>query len=179
MFCRERVRRGSGNAPLDWNEAMTEMAGNVIRAKGRGKVLNRGKTENAVRDIPLPDWCVRMSLDRRERVTDLDGPIFPSTTGTVREASNVRNRAWRPFVARAGYEWVTFRTFRKTVATLLDEAGLTARQIGAPTRWTRLSLTPASKPGVFREVDHGAAPGPGPGQVLPWAVRGSNPEPTD
>ncbi|GAB3434337.1 hypothetical protein GCM10027436_11370 [Actinophytocola sediminis] len=30
---------------------------------------------------------------------------------------------------RAGYEWVTFRTFRKTVATLLDAAGLTARQI--------------------------------------------------
>jgi integrase len=29
----------------------------------------------------------------------------------------------------AGYEWVTFHTFRKTVATLLDDAGLTARQV--------------------------------------------------
>jgi integrase len=28
-----------------------------------------------------------------------------------------------------GYEWVTFHTLRKTVGTLLDEAGLTARQI--------------------------------------------------
>jgi integrase len=105
------------------------MSGNVIRAKGRGKILNRGKTENSVREIPLPDWCVRMLLARREVVTDLDRPIFPSSTGTVREASNVRNRAWRPFIQRAGYEWVTFRTFRKTVATLLDDAGLTARQI--------------------------------------------------
>lgn len=34
-----------------------------------------------------------------------------------------------PFRERAGYEWVTFHTFRKTVATLLEEAGLTARQI--------------------------------------------------
>jgi hypothetical protein len=37
----------------------------------------------------------------------------------------------------AGHEWVTFRTFRKIVA-LLDEAGLTARQVadvlGARTR---------------------------------------------
>lgn len=36
------------------------------------------------------------------------------------------SRAWRPFVARAGYAWVTFRN---TVATLLDDTGLTARQI--------------------------------------------------
>ncbi|WP_406642920.1 tyrosine-type recombinase/integrase [Amycolatopsis sp. WGS_07] len=34
-----------------------------------------------------------------------------------------------PFRRRAGYERVTFKTLRKTVATLLDEAGLTARQI--------------------------------------------------
>jgi transposase len=59
----------------------------------------------------------------------VSGPVFPSSTGTIREASNVRNRAWKPFKERAGYEWVTFRTFRKTVATLLDAAGLTARQI--------------------------------------------------
>jgi integrase len=115
----------------DFNEAkrVLAMSGNAIRAKGRGLIVNRGKTENAVREIPLPDWCVRMLAARKELVTDLDRPIFPSTTGTIREASNVRNRAWRPFTKRSDYEWVTFRTFRKTVATLLDDAGLTARQI--------------------------------------------------
>ncbi|MFL6123069.1 hypothetical protein [Actinophytocola sp.] len=76
------------------------------------------------------DWCVAM-LDNRHAALGrpASGPIFPSSTGTVREASNVRNRAWNPFKQRAGFEWVTFRTFRKTVAALLDEAGLTARQI--------------------------------------------------
>ncbi|HWM01449.1 MAG TPA: tyrosine-type recombinase/integrase [Actinophytocola sp.] len=85
---------------------------------------------DAVRPIPLPDWCAVM-LDNRHAVLGrpASGPIFPSTTGTIREASNVRNRAWNPFKRRAGFEWITFRTFRKTVATLLDEAGLTARQI--------------------------------------------------
>jgi integrase len=116
-------------ADFDEHRKLLSMAGNVIRARGRGKILNRGKTVNAVRDVALADWCVRMLVARRASAVNLDGPIFPSSTGTVREASNVRNRAWRPFVQRAGYEWVTFRTFRKTVATLLDEAGLTARQI--------------------------------------------------
>lgn len=106
------------------------MAGNVIRATGKGKLINRGKTENAERPIPLPEWCVRMLVERHVALgCPASGPIFPSTTGTIREASNVRNRAWNPFKRRVGYEWVTFRTFRKTVATLLDDAGLTARQI--------------------------------------------------
>ncbi len=117
-------------ADFDPDAKQLTMAGNVIRATGKGKILNRGKTENAVRPIPLPDWCAVM-LDNRHAVLGrpASGPIFPSTTGTIREASNVRNRAWNPFKRRAGFEWITFRTFRKTVATLLDEAGLTARQI--------------------------------------------------
>lgn len=126
---------------FDEDGRLLSMAGNMIRAKGRGKILNRGKTENAVRPIPLPDWCVRMLAVRRAIAGNLDGPIFPSSTGTVREASNVRNRAWRPFAQRAGYEWVTFRTFRKTVATLLDEAGLTARQIADILGHARPSMT--------------------------------------
>jgi integrase len=114
---------------FDETGQVLQMAGNVIRAKGRGRILNRGKTENAKRPIPLPAWCAQMLINRRLTATNLEGPIFPSSTDTIREASNVRNRAWKPFIERAGYQWVTFRTFRKTVATLLDEAGLTARQI--------------------------------------------------
>ncbi|WP_084477502.1 tyrosine-type recombinase/integrase [Actinokineospora enzanensis] len=53
----------------------------------------------------------------------------------------MRNRAWNPFLVRAGFEWVTFRTFRKTVATLLDEAGLTARQVADLLGHARPSMT--------------------------------------
>lgn len=116
---------------VDFDEAagVIEVAGNVVRAKGRGVVRNAGKTRTAVRPIALPQWAVSMLAQRRAASGDPDGLIFPSTTGTVREASNVRSRAWRPFALRAGYDWVVFRTFRKTVATLLDDADLTARQI--------------------------------------------------
>lgn len=126
---------------LDAESKLINMSGNVIRARGRGRIVNSGKTENAARPIPLADWCMTMLLDRRRLATNLDGPIFPSTTGTVREATNIRNRAWKPFTRRAGYEWVTFRTFRRTVATLLDGAGLTARQIADILGHARPSMT--------------------------------------
>jgi integrase len=41
----------------------------------------------------------------------------------------------------AGYEWVTSHTFRKTVATVLDDAGLSARQIADQLSHSRPSMT--------------------------------------
>ncbi|ASO18936.1 integrase [Actinoalloteichus hoggarensis] len=139
----ERTGEALGAYWSDFDEKakLITMTGNVIRATGRGKIRNDGKTENSGRPIPLPDWCVRMLVERRATARTLEGPIFPSTTGTVREASNVRNRAWKPFTVRSGYDWVTFRTFRKTVATLLDDAGLTARQIADILGHARPSMT--------------------------------------
>ncbi|ATE57630.1 tyrosine-type recombinase/integrase [Actinosynnema pretiosum] len=128
-------------ADLDESARELTMSGNVIRARGKGRVVNRGKTENAIRPIPLPDWCTEMLVERRAKAEVASGLIFPSSTGTIREATNVRNRAWKPFLVRAGYEWVTFRTFRRTVATLLDEAGLTARQIADILGHSRPSMT--------------------------------------
>ena len=43
--------------------------------------------------------------------------------------------------ARPGYEWVTLHTLRKTVATLLDETGLTARQLADLLGRSRVSMT--------------------------------------
>jgi integrase len=58
------------------------------------------------------------------------GLLFPSTSGKVRNPSNA-NRDLVAAVRRANADltWVTSLTFRKTVATRLDEAGLSARQI--------------------------------------------------
>jgi len=42
---------------------------------------------------------------------------------------------------RAGFDWVTSHVFRKTVATRLDEAGLSARQIADHLGHNRPSLT--------------------------------------
>lgn len=111
-------------------EALT-MTGNLVEVRGRGKVRNEGKSETAQRTIPLPSWCVQLLKDRQATLgeVDKDKPIFPNSRGGYLNASNLNNRYWIPFRDRAGYAWLTFHALRKTVGTLLDEAGLTARQI--------------------------------------------------
>lgn len=118
-------------ADFDAEARELNMTGNIIQARGRGTVRNRGKSETAERPIPLPAWCVTLLEDRRAALGDVDSarPIFPNSRGGYQNAANLTNRVWLPFRRRAGYEWVTFHTLRKTVGTLLDEAGLTARQI--------------------------------------------------
>ena len=55
--------------------------------------------------------------------------IFPSTAGTWRDPNNF-NKQWRQVRDGVGGAGVTTHSFRKTVATLIDGGGLSAR-IGA------------------------------------------------
>lgn len=66
--------------------------------------------------------------------------IFPSPEGRLRDPSNT-NDDLRTALDRAGFPWVTSHAFRKTVATRLDEAGLSARQIADHLGHNRPSLT--------------------------------------
>jgi len=84
-------------ADFDRDAKQLTMAGNVIRATGKGKILNRGKTENSVRPIPQPDWCVTM-LDNRHAALGrpASGPIFPSSTArSGRPATSATGRGTR------------------------------------------------------------------------------------
>ncbi|QUG99583.1 site-specific integrase [Saccharopolyspora erythraea] len=134
------------------------MSGNIIHARGKGTVRNPGKSETSVRDIGLPDWCVQMLSERQAKlgIVDLAKPIFTNTRGGYLNASNVTNRVWVPFRTRAGYEWVTFHTLRKTFATLLDEAGLTARQVADLLGHSRVSMTQDNYFGRGQESRAGA-----------------------
>ena len=101
--------------------------------------------------------------------------MFPNSLGGLRDKHNTLAR-WRDFRDRAGYPWVTFRTFRRSVATILDEAGLSARQIADQLGHSKVSTTQDvymgrrmlsrkaadalevitaadSKPGIFRGSD--------------------------
>jgi integrase len=55
--------------------------------------------------------------------------VFPSTAGTLRDPNNFRKESRRAR-EEPGVPEVTTHSFRKTVATLIDEEGLSAR-IGA------------------------------------------------
>ncbi len=65
---------------------------------------------------------------------------MPFREGRLRDPNNTRGDL-RKALDRAGFCWVTSHTFRRTVATRLDDAGLSARQIANHVGHSRPSLT--------------------------------------
>ena len=66
--------------------------------------------------------------------------LFPSPKGLLRDPNNTSGDL-RQALDRAGFSWATSHTFRRTVATRLDDAGLSARQIADHLGHSRPSLT--------------------------------------
>ena len=70
----------------------------------------------------------------------MDEPVFANSLGGLRDPKNTR-RDVRHALDRAGFTWVTSHNFRKTTATLLDQAGLSARVIADQLGHARPSMT--------------------------------------
>jgi integrase len=67
--------------------------------------------------------------------------VFPApVAGGIRDPSNTL-KMMREAFKRAGFEGVTSHYFRKTVATLMDEAGLSARSAADQLGHAKPSLT--------------------------------------
>nr|WP_112275207.1 site-specific integrase [Lentzea terrae] len=112
----------------------------VIRVKGVGLIRKSTKTEAGERTLLLPQWALDM-LRRRHKATSFpSGPIFPDALGGLRDPSNTRKDLRN---ARGGDEfaWVTSHVFRKTAATILDDSGLSARQVADQLGHARPSMT--------------------------------------
>lgn len=117
----------------DYNHKSGELAvtGKVVRVTG--EVLKRYDTTKSAagrRTLRLPAFAVDMLAARRAK--DFVGEqsmIFPSAAGTWRDPSNF-GRDLRKVRGALGLPDVTSHSFRKTVATLIDDEGLSAR-VGA------------------------------------------------
>lgn len=117
----------------DFDAAARTLAvtGKLVRATGTG--LNRiddTKTAAGQRTVQLPRFAIDALIARRGR--DYVGDhemIFPSTAGTFRDPNNFAKQ-WRTARGGLGVPDVTTHSFRKTVATLIDDEGLSPR-IGA------------------------------------------------
>jgi len=114
---------------LDLEAGVVEVNATMVRTKGHGiQIQDRPKTAAGWRVIAVPSNVVDL-LRRRQANSDLAQHVcFPSPLGRLRDSSNTAADL-RRLLDELGYEWVTSHTFRKTVATRLDEGGLTARQI--------------------------------------------------
>lgn len=69
-----------------------------------------------------------------------EGPVFPNAKGGWRDRGNI-GKAIRRVRAETEFDWLTTHTYRKTVATLLDESGATARMIADQLGHARVSMT--------------------------------------
>lgn len=107
------------------------VTGKLVRATGQGlQRIDETKSAAGMRTVPLPSFAVDALAARkgREHFGDKE-MIFPSTTGTWRDPNNF-GKQWRAAREDLGAPEVTSHSFRKTVATLIDDSGLSAR-IGA------------------------------------------------
>ncbi|WP_029429862.1 tyrosine recombinase XerC [Blastococcus sp. URHD0036] len=130
-------------AAVDLDAATLRVEATLIRVPGRGLAIQEApKTTAGRRTIALPAFVVDLLRRRRAQVSTADGSevAFPSPTGRLRDPHNTSSNL-RQALNRAGFEWVTSHVFRKTVATRLDEAGLSARQIADHLGHNRPSLT--------------------------------------
>ncbi len=112
---------------------------NIARVTGQGLVRSRTKSDSSDRTLELSLWCGDL-LRRRWTDGPMDRPVFASSTGTWRDRSNV-GRDLRTIRAGTSVDWFVSHTARRTVATLLDAEGLTARSIADQLGHARPSMT--------------------------------------
>lgn len=107
------------------------ITGKVTRIPGQGIIReNLHKTAAEDRVLPLPAFAINMLMVRQvSAMGNMHDVVFPSTQGTVGDASAVPKQ-WRTVRACLKLDRDTSHTFRKTLATVLDDQGLSAR-VGA------------------------------------------------
>lgn len=131
----EGVDLEAGTVLIDWT---------VVRVKGKGLQRTDPKTPSAERVLRLPSWMVDVLRKRhREAQADkrpLDTPVFPDSLGGLRDPSNAM-RDLRNARGTDGFAWVTSHVFRKTAATILDDAGLSPRDIADQLGHSKPSMT--------------------------------------
>lgn len=125
---------------VDLDQRTVRIDHTVLRVKGKG--LRRSSTKSAAgeRTLPLPLWVVELLRTRRLADPAADGPVFADSLSGLRDPSNTMADL-REARGTDGFAWVTSHVFRKTAATILDEAGLTARVIADQLGHSKPSMT--------------------------------------
>ncbi|MFT7837568.1 site-specific integrase [Saccharothrix sp. BKS2] len=129
---------------LDWSRVDVEartlrLEGTVIREAGVGLFVQaHTKSAAGMRTIKVPGWAARVI---GKRLTDTSAEwVFASAAGSLRDPDNTRKSLRR---ALAGTDWEGLHphAFRHLVATRLDEAGLSAREIADYLGHAQVSMT--------------------------------------
>jgi integrase len=126
----------------DEDAGTLSVTGKVVRVTGEGlSRIDETKSESGRRTLPLPQFAVEMLAKRRSLpYLGEQKVIFPSTAGSLRDPNNF-GKEWRKAREDLGVPEITTHSFRKTVATLIDEEGLSARVGADQLGHSRVSMT--------------------------------------
>lgn len=127
---------------VDLDAKVLSVAGSVVRLKGRGLERQDTTKTGEDRSMALPQFAVDM-LHRRKsgrQGPNSAGVIFPSSTGTLRDPDNF-GKQWREVRDDLGLPDVSSHSFRKAVATLIDDNGLSSRVAADQLGHARVSMT--------------------------------------
>jgi integrase len=125
---------------VDFEAGTVQITSTLVRVKGEGLLRKGTKSRAGERTLPLPRSTVAMMRRRFMTGARLDQPLFPDVAGGFRDPANVR-RELREARGEDTLAWITSHTFRKTAATILDEAALSARLVADQLGHSRPSMT--------------------------------------
>ena len=131
-----------GWTEVDLDDAAVDVCWRLVRRTGVGllRLASTKSGEDGERLVPVPSWAVTMLKRRRLAIGPGVEPVFPDSLGGWRDPSNVR-RVWREVQAEAEQEGFVSHTLRKTVATFLDDADVSARKISDQLGHSKVSMT--------------------------------------
>ncbi len=126
---------------IDEETSTLKVSGEVIRAAGKGLMrIDETKTAAGRRTIPLPTFAAAVLVARRTVVSGRAGDGVPIDGRHLARSRQLPAR-WREIRDALGVPDATSHSFRNTVATLIDDEGLSAR-IGADhLGHSRISMT--------------------------------------
>jgi integrase len=125
---------------VDFPAGAVRIGSTLIRVRGEGLLRKGTKSRAGERTLPLPESAVALLRRRFMTGARMEQPVFPSVDGGFRDPANVR-RELRDARGKETLAWITSHTFRKTAATILDEAALSARLVADQLGHSRPSMT--------------------------------------
>ena len=125
---------------VDLEAGTVQISSTLVRVKGEGLVRKGTKSRAGERTLPLPVSAVAVLRRRYVSGARLTQPLCPDVLGGFRDPANVR-RALREARGTETLAWITSHNFRKTAATILDDAALSARLVADQLGHSRPSMT--------------------------------------
>ena len=125
---------------VDWEAGTVQITSTLVRVRGEGLLRKGTKSRAGERELPLPPSAVSVLRRRFMSGARLDQPLFPDVLGGFRDPANVR-RELREARGEEALAWITSHSFRKTTATILDDAALSARLVADQLGHARPSMT--------------------------------------